>query len=91
MFYDRGHPTNIVIREIVSRLLDELGVDGIPGDAEEMNNHEEFVYPCVARALGLNWKQEEIRKGKNRRKVRKMDMIEWLEEYAWWREQSAEE
>jgi hypothetical protein len=89
LFWDYGHPTNYVINEMVVRLLHEMNLeDKVLCTEDEMNTHEEFVYPCVAKALGLKWKQEKVRCTRNAKKcVSYMDLNEYIEEYAWWNAQ----
>ena len=85
LFYDQGHPTNFVIREIVLKLMKLLGIEGTPNEAAEMNIHEEFVYPYVTEALNLKWQQKYIRKRDSAKKLKPMDLITYVQEYVWWK------
>lgn len=85
LFYNQGHPTNIIMKEIAKKTLRKLGIEGEPYCEEIMDMYEEFVYPCVANVLSLKWSQKEIRKSKIARKIAmKMDMEEYVREYVWW-------
>ncbi|WP_196805805.1 WcbI family polysaccharide biosynthesis putative acetyltransferase [Butyrivibrio sp. WCD2001] len=85
LFWDQGHPTNFVMNEIVTRLLKKIGIEDELLSVDEMNTHEEFVYPCVAQALELEWRQERIRCTKNAKKCTAyMDLDEYINEYVWW-------
>ena len=85
LFYDQGHPTNIVMAEITKQVLKKLNIHGEPYCEQAMDAHEEFVYPCVSKALSLNWKQEEIRKSTDAKKIEDiMDLKEYVKEYIWW-------
>ena len=85
LFYNQGHPTNIVIAEIAKQIFHKLGICGDPYSEKTMDNHEEIIYPCVIKALSLNWKQTELRKSRFAKKLKaKMDIREYVKEYIWW-------
>lgn len=85
LFYNPGHPTNFVMAEIAKQVLHKLDICGNPHCERTMDNHEEIVYPCVRKALSLNWKQTELRKGRFAKKIKdKMDIREYVTEYIWW-------
>jgi len=86
LFYDLGHPTEIVIIYIAKKLLELLELD-VEEDltCRPLNDFEEPVYPCVKRALGLKWNNQYIRKGVRGRKFTKnMDLDEYIREYIQW-------
>lgn len=86
LFFDPGHPTNIVMKEIALGILKKLGMeDEKICCKEEMNSHEVFVYDTVRKALGLEWRDIEIRKGMNGKKLAaKMAREEYVKEYLFW-------
>lgn len=86
LFYDLGHPTNVVMKEIALGVLKRMGIEDehIYCD-REMNDIEEFVYDTVRKTLGCEWKDHEIRKGNEKRKLRsKMTKEEYVKEYLFW-------
>ena len=86
LFFDSGHPTNIVMKEIAIGILRKLDIVGENIFCkEEMNSHEEFVYDIVRETLELEWKDTEIRKGINGKKMgTKMTREEYVREYLFW-------
>lgn len=86
LFFDPGHPTNVVMREIALGILRKLGIEDEKIDCkEEMDSHEMFVYDVVRKALGLEWQDVEIRKGRNGKKLAdKMTRDEYVKEYLFW-------
>lgn len=86
LFYDKGHPTNIIIREIVIGILQKLGIEdkNISSDMA-MDEYEEPVYDIVREVLGLEWEDYEIRKGKDAAKLcNQMTREEYIKEYLFW-------
>lgn len=86
LFYDVGHPTNIVIEKICHDILNRLGIDSddIYTDLV-MDEYENPVYPTVKYWLKLQWNEKEIRKSYSARKCcNKMDFKEYIREYLWW-------
>lgn len=49
-----------------------------------MDEYEELLYPCVSKALGLNWDQKYLRQHSLRKLCEKMDAEEYIKEYIWW-------
>lgn len=86
LFYDEGHPTNVVMKKISMDILNELGID------EEciftniqMDVHENPVYPVVRDTLGFKWEEREIRKSTGGKKMcSQMDFEEYIKEYLQW-------
>lgn len=86
LFFDMGHPTNIIFEYISAEILKKLHIsaDNITADCC-LDNHEEFVYPVVKRVLGLNWSDGNIRKSGYAKKLSEnMDFEEYIREYIWW-------
>lgn len=86
LFYDTRHPTNLVLEEIVRRLLVILGMDTAFQHADDEISEEEIpVYPCVKKALGLKWDIESIRNNTLHRLTSgHMDMAQYIKEYIYW-------
>lgn len=86
LFYDEGHPTNIIMEKISMDILYELGIyeEYIHTDML-MDVHENPVYPSVRHALNLSWKEEELRKSPTGKKMcSHMDFEEYIKEYLQW-------
>lgn len=85
LFYDDGHPTNCVMKQIAVEILQKLQIEEQQIYCEmKMDIHEKYVYPIVRKVLGLQWADEEIRKG-GRKLAEHMDFEEYVREYCWWR------
>lgn len=85
MFYDDGHPTNIVMKQISREILKRLNIEDIEIHCEiSMDIHEKYVYPIVRKVLGLQWADDEIRVT-GRKLTDYMDFDEYIREYCWWR------
>lgn len=86
LFYDMGHPVNDVLEVISAGVLEKLGITGESIFADEnLDGHEEPVYPAVIETLGMNWDNGLLRKSLWGKKAReKMDFREYIEEYLWW-------
>ena len=85
LFYDPGHPTNVVMEYIAREVLLILGIT--PNELicnKRMDAHEKCVYPCVRKLLGIIWDEDDVRKtGKKLGDY--MDFPEFIREYLWWR------
>ncbi len=71
LFYDPGHPTNVVIYEKGNKILEILNIETDEkireGWGEEaLDDGEMFIYGCVKRALKLKFCQKYIRRYKSR-------------------------
>lgn len=85
LFYDDGHPTNSVMKQISGEILQRLNIDDWEIHCEiTMDEHEKHVYPIVRKVLGLKWADGEIRKT-GRKLAEHMDFDEFIREYCWWR------
>lgn len=91
VFYDIYHPTNAVLEEIVRRLLLFLGMNADFEHADdEISEEEMLIYPCVKRALGIQWDIEYIRNNPIHRLTSgKMDMLQYIKEYIYWNHNGA--
>ena len=87
LFYDIIHPTELLMGEMVDRLMKKIGM-GICERKNQLtflNSHEMPVYPCVKKVLGLKWSKETMRDGKfGKRAMASMNLREYIKEYAWW-------
>lgn len=86
LFYDVGHPTNVIMKKICRDILNILGIEesNIYTD-ENMDMHENPVYPAVKHWLKMEWDEQEIRKSGSAKKCcSKMDFEEYIREYLWW-------
>lgn len=63
LFYDEGHPHEILLFEIGRRALNilKLPIQGEEKVMIDLDSVELFVYGCVRKALGMKWEQEYIR------------------------------
>ena len=86
LFYDMGHPTNIVLKKIAEDVLERLGIKETNIDAQKkLDIHEVPVYPCRKKSLGLEWEDENIRKSDYAcRMGENMDLESYVREYVWW-------
>lgn len=87
LFYDNGHPTNIVLQYICNELLLLLGLDKTIIDSTYicLDTHEVPIYPIVKETLGLEYDERYIRKSCNAKKLAgKMTFEEYISEYLFW-------
>ena len=87
LFYDVGHPTNYLIKDIVIKVLRMLGIkDDCDENVVCLDGHEVIMYPCVSKVLGLCWTKDKIRlSNSGKRLCFEMDIAEYIREYIWWR------
>lgn len=86
LFYDEGHPSVELLKEIAMRLLKYIGIseDDITTECS-MDTHEVPIYPMVKKVLDLKWKDDYIRKSKSGKKLEKyMDFEKYVKGYLWW-------
>ena len=92
LFYDSGHPTNIIIKEIVRQILnrfdiyEELYDDGISC----MDTYEEWILPCVKKSLQLEYDIRTIRNSSTAYKLDDMDIEEYVKQYIFYKNNSKE-
>ena len=87
LFYDEGHPTNYLIKDIVIKVLRMLGIeDDCDENVVNLDGHEVLLYQCVSNVLGLKWTKEYLRQSvAGKRLANTMDVGEYVKEYVWWR------
>ena len=87
MFYDQGHPTNVVFREICSQLLKRMSLTEHELTSDiSLDQCEEPMYPITNKALGIAWRKKYIRCSNNAKKMTaEMDFREYVREYILWR------
>lgn len=87
LFYDIGHPTEILIAYISKELLGILGINSQMNlKSGPMSTHELPIYPFVAEVLRLEFKDEYIRRNELDKKLKDaMDLAEYIREYIYWR------
>lgn len=62
LFYEKFHISDILVKEIASRILNHLGYNGeIPYTLSPLDNNEMFIYQDVMDALDLKFEQKYIR------------------------------
>lgn len=90
LFYDIGHPSNYLLKEIANRILKLFKIDDLVKDIDaewELDAHEVPVYPCIRRALSLEWTQQFMRKNSFEKIIlgnTYMDFEEYIREYIYW-------
>lgn len=89
LFYDSGHPTNVIIEYICIKVLHMLGIEeNTVYSLSALDDYEDPVYPCVAKVLELNWYSnngEYIRGSSKAIKIKDtMDIEEYIREYLLW-------
>ena len=91
MFFDIGHPTDIVMKEMWRQVCDIIGVEAeLEADVNgRMDEYEDPILPCVTYALRLQYDRSRIRESVwNWRLKEYMDLNEYVEEYIWWKNKS---
>lgn len=88
IFYDLYHPSNLVYERMVGQILGILGVKdrSVHRMESSQNTFELFVYPEVAKKLGLSYVSSsyELRENTEYCLSRPMDYKEWIREYIAW-------
>lgn len=88
LFYDIGHPTNIVLWEISNRILRFLNIEESVSEeiGTDLSCYEVPVYDCIKEVLKLEWCSESLRNKYNfiLGEDEKMDLREYVREYIWW-------
>lgn len=92
LFYDVGHPTNTLLKEISNRILTYLGIDNT--DLVEIDTnvgcYEVPIYECIRKALNIEWADTYFRKKSSSASrfvlggTLEMDLEEYIKEYIWW-------
>lgn len=86
LFYDLGHPCNNVMKEICKGIFRILGIDSltIGNISQNMDAYEQPIYPCVARALNLDYEYRFIRCSGIKLDSGEMDFEEYIRQYIYW-------
>lgn len=85
LFYDEGHPTNIVLKKIAYEILQRLDIEENIYSDVRLDYHECPVYPEVKKYLELKWDDKELRKSPYAKKFSvKMDFEGYVKEYLMW-------
>lgn len=86
LFYDIGHPTNIILRKICIEILIRLGInDNSIHTDKRLDYHEVPIYPWIRKVLKMEWNEELIRFDENAIKcMDTMNVKEYVKEYIWW-------
>lgn len=86
LFYDKGHPTNTILKKISEEILKILGIYDEPITCNgRLDYHEIPVYPWIRKVLGMNWEETDIRIDNNAIKgTENMDISQYIREYIWW-------
>lgn len=84
LFYDKGHPTNVILKKISEEILKILKIrDEVTSD-KTLDIHEVPIYPWIKKVLGMEWKEEFIRVHAGSMKAAPMNVLEYIREYIWW-------
>lgn len=85
LFYDIGHPTNIVLEKVSMDILQLLGVSDTVSADGQLDYHEVPIYPWIRKVLGMEWTEGLIRTDdKAIKRGDYMDVAEYVKEYIWW-------
>lgn len=88
LFYDPGHPTNILIREFVRRILNKLNYNDSEFDDCEfrLDSSEIFIYGCVRKALGIKYDKKYLKHFETRGTLwnRPISVKEYIKQYKLW-------
>lgn len=85
LFYDMGHPTNVLLKHITEKLLQKLDINEEIYTDLCLDYHEVPVYPTVRKHLKLDWEEKFIRQSDMAKRIEsQMDMEEYVREYLFW-------
>ena len=88
LFSDHEHPSNILIRYMTIKLLGLLGIDDTEiNNIDCLDSYENPIYPCVVKALGLRYSEDDYAPQKRSTKMvlDKLSTEEYIREYVWYR------
>lgn len=86
LFYDMGHPTNVILKRISIEILKHLKIfnEDIETDTK-LDYHEVPIYPWIRKVLNMEWDEKYIRiDDKAIKCTDTMDIAEYVKEYIWW-------
>ncbi len=85
IFYDKGHPTNIVLKKICEEILKILQIEDSIVCSQCLDYHEVPIYSWVRKVLSMKWSEQNIREAECAIKAtERMDTQEYVREYLWW-------
>ena len=85
LFYDKGHPTNLILKKICEGILEILQIEDIISCIQCLDYHEVPIYSWVRKILGMEWTEQNIRVSDSAIKATdRMDIQEYIREYVWW-------
>lgn len=85
LFYDIGHPANIILEKVSVDILKLLGIQDEVSTNEKLDYHEVPIYPWIGKVLEMEWTEGVIREDEKAIKCRDtMDIAEYVREYIWW-------
>lgn len=85
LFYDKGHPTNIILEKVSRNVLQLLGIQDKVSSSKKLDYHEIPVYPWICKVLGMKWTESQVRASDEAIKSADlMDVSEYVREYIWW-------
>ena len=86
-FWDVGHPTNRVIKEICQRIIKKIGggysLSGLVLN-NEMDTYQMPIYNCVIEKLSLEYEDIYLRENTGNHLGTYMDINDYAEEYLFW-------
>lgn len=87
IFYDVGHPTNVVIEEKWKQICKLMGIKAeLKAEVyNEMDSYEDPVLDCVKDTLGIQYDNDELRIKSTFALDEHIDLEEYVREYIWWR------
>ncbi len=90
LFYDIDHPTNDLLIEVCRKLGQILGLDDWDSVFPDIDLgwREQFVWPCVRKALGLQWKDSTVRNNGKYFFIKlsngQLTIDEYIRQYIYW-------
>lgn len=85
LFYDKGHPTNIILEKVSGDVLQLLGIQDEVSAGNKLDYHEIPIYRWVRKVLGMEWTEKQLRVSDEAIKCTEfMDVSEYVREYIWW-------
>lgn len=93
LFYDPGHPTNIIFREYVRRILKVLNISKTEfcDCGFQLDSSEIFIYECVRKSLGLKYAKRYLKHYETRGTLwnRPISVKEYIMQYQLWFENNS--
>jgi hypothetical protein len=90
LFYDPGHPTNTLLKEIARILLEKIGIKEIEflDNSYRLDSMEIFIYGCVKKALELQYDKKFMKNYERRGTLGgyPITVEEYIKQYKLWYE-----